>query len=299
MEQWSKLQLDSGVYIMKVHQNEGAALSCWLSDFKVLWNESFATNEQILQRIGDQNPDLIIDGIEERLFETLRNIDMACNTKISATNDGDLMLEATYFMEGGLSIKFHWSLKQCGTESFFNQITKHLVYQIGELEHHNKQLVDTVKSKDNEIQQYKLETGITQLARKAMITETFDQTKCMPPRKLFKCEIDEFEDVIGTLSKNVVNEEAVVSAVVPKSSPRAVRQRNRTQFQKIVRLGVSYNNSDDDDEDGNKDGPVQATPAPSNAQKSIEIDKAAEDESAKAKTVKISPTKRIRRSFNL
>lgn len=304
MKLWSKLELDSGVFIMKFDvkkaENGDDVFNFWLSDFKELWTESFATKEALLNRISNANPDLIVDGIEEILIDALGTTDKKTTQIIKNVKleDGDFQLELKYFMDGGPSMKLPWHLKKCDSQTFFDQFTKHLLHHIGEYEHIVKQLTDMIKKKDDEIQQHKIE-GAKELQRTRFITEKFDETMLASSSKLFTCEMDEFESVVDTLSKNIARVEPIT---VIKTPPKPNLRNNRNQrrpmpFQPIVRQGVNYVDSDDDDEEETNANPNQSVSTASGGPRSNE--KINTNPPTEVEPVKVSSKKRIRRNLNL
>lgn len=298
MERWSKLQHDSSVYIIKSDrkqpENIEPEFNFWLSDFKELWHESFATKDDLFKRIKDANPALIIDGIEDNLIEMLGKLDTKTATisKAEKISDDVFQLEMKFYMDGGVTVKFNWCLNKCNPQAFFEQITKKLLHQIGELELNVKQLIGTVKSKDKEIAEYTAE-GAAPLHRKQFVTQKFDETQFNQPTKLFNCEIDEFEGVIGTLSKIVVTTSTEKNEPTKKTTPTKPKSRftNRPQViqPKFVDPRVAYMNSDEeDDNDADENQPVAM----------VKRDTNTANNNNDQNTKEVSPPKRQRRGFD-
>lgn len=295
MERWSKLQHDSSVYIIKCDRKNSGNIepefNFWLSDFKELWHESFATKDDLFKRITDANPALIIDGIEHNLIEMLGKIDTKTATigKATKISENGFQLEMKFYMDGGVTVKFDWCLEKCNSQAFFEQITKKLLHQIGELELNVKQLIGTVKSKDKEIAEYIAE-GAAPLHRKQFVTQKFDETQITQPTKLFNCEMDEFEGVIGTLSKMVVTTSTEKNEPTKKTTPTKPRPRftNRPKPKFVdphKTLWMNSDEEDDDDADENQYQPVATVKRESNT--------------ANNQTTKeVSPPKRRRRDFD-
>lgn len=272
MERWSKLPNESGVYIIKFDrnsvENSEPLHTIWLSDFKTLWSESFATKEALFKRISDENPTLITDEeMEAKVIAGLGTMDKTTqmNTSINP-NDDEISLQMKYFIKGEISIKFHCSLKKCESHVFFDEITKPMLRQIGQLQDDRQQLIEVIEGKDVEIKMYKLDRT-EPLLRKQFITKEFDKTAFALQSQMFNCEITEFESVIGVLPKNIVTKDSKDESTPVKDhtsnakSPRGGKnRRRRLVYQEVVRPGVTYDNSDGDD-DALK--PVQSEDNPS------------------------------------
>lgn len=273
MERWSKLQTESGLYIMKFSRNNVENLESmytfWLSDFKTLWSESFVTKEALFERISDENPALIIDdGIEDKVMVALGKIDKTTQTTTSINSyDDEIDLKMKYFIDGGITIKFHCLLKKCESSAFYDQITKPMLHHVGELQNDRQQLIEIIQKKDEEIKQYKFDRT-EPLMRKHYITKEFDKTEFSQQSEMFDCEITEFESVIGILPKRIVANNSKEEKTPEKMhnptsnarSPRGGKNRRRLVYQEIVRPGVNYENSDSDD-DADKQNQSGTNPA--------------------------------------
>lgn len=288
MERWTKLQLDGTLYVIKfeqrIEQNSESTFKFWLSDFKTLWSESIASKENLFNRVLEENPTVVIeDSFVNLLLAAIGKVESASYAIIK--NNDEITLQSTHFMEEGNSVKIQWLLKKCDPQEFFDQITKQLLLQIGELQDHKKQLIDIAKRKDIEIKQHKLE-GAPELFRKKLITEEFKESDFSSKSQMFSCDIDEFESLIGPLPKNVAKEEKVKDPTSPVkivtvknlSSPRSKRNPRRLLRPEIIRPGVVYD-SDDDSE------PKMLPAEPEN-----ESNQPFQDNDT------MNPTKRIRRS---
>lgn len=299
MERWSKLQQDSSVYIIKCDrknsENIEPEFNFWLSDFKELWHESFATKDDLFKRIRDANPALILDGIKDDLIEILGKMDTKTVTVGKATqiNDDEFQLEMKFYMDGGVTVKFDWCLEKCNSQAFFEQITKKLLHQIGELELNVKQLIGTVKSKDKEIAEYIAE-GAAPLHRKQFVTQKFDETQFTQPTKLFNCEIDEFESAIGTLSKIMETTSTEKNEPTKKTTPTKPKSRHTNRPQVIKPKFVDphktlwINSDEEDGDDADENQPVAT----------VEQDTNTANSSINQTTKEVSPPKRLRRNFD-
>lgn len=276
MERWSDLQIETGVYIMRLDQpNENSAESTftiWLSDFETLWSETI-TRHDLLKRLSDKNPTLATDDdiINGQFIGELGKISSIKQPAIhrDESNADDVKLQLKYIIFDEAEVEFEWQLKKCGPRDFLEQITKPLLRQAGELQDQKRELCDVATKKDLEIAQYKLELGQVKI-RKRFITEQFDGQKFTLQSQMFNCEIDRFQSVIGLLPKNVVVNEPTVeaenNAVQPtgtnnstertNTSPRGKPNPRRKHFMpKLVRKGVCYEESNTDSDDDDKEKP--------------------------------------------
>ncbi|XP_031624687.1 uncharacterized protein LOC116341647 [Contarinia nasturtii] len=252
MEKWSKLKIGTDQYIAKLNRKDADNLgSCtlWLSDFKTLWSESFTDKFDLIQRLADSNPALNIDDeIGEKLISEIFAFESA---KIDAYTNDDDEIHLQHSLTDEMGCTFQWLLKKRDAQVFFEQITKPLLQQIGEMEDNEKVLIEIINKKDAEINQYKLE-GAPELNRKKYITEKFDDTKYTSPSKVFNCSIDSFEGMISPLSKKIAKREESISPQKPTFVPtnlveaRTGRNRMQTQYRQPTSLDVEYDVSDDD-----------------------------------------------------
>lgn len=287
MEKWSKLQLASGPYIIKFDsatgENDETKYTFWVSDFKTLWTEAIATKEDLLKRISDHNP-AIVEPNDDWLGRLITlfgkpQANVQQNTEIMA--NGDLQLK--YLIDDDI-LKFQWLLTQCDPQMFFDQITKSMLHQIGELFNAKKQLIEIVKKKDDEIRQYKVE-GAPELQRTKFITEPFEESQLTTQAKMFDCEIGEFENIIGRLSSSNVVPSSPLKNIHKSPSTKKGRHRKCQYFKQIVKLGVqSYETTDDED------NPTQSD---------FTLSKAKESEKSRETSVAEPKKKRIRLNIDL
>lgn len=283
MEQWLKLKIGDDLFIAKFEQKSAEILensfTFWLSDFKTLWNEYSITKDSLLQRLAEENPSLEInDEIPKQLMVAVGGLETANAIK---TDDDEVKLQVKLLLDGEVSIDFYWLLKRCEPQVFFEMITKPLLHQVGELQFNKKQLIEIIKKKDAEINQYKLD-GALPLTRTGFITEPFVEEKLVTSPAMFNCAIDDFQNMIGPIFKH---EYKVASTSSKKQTiPRGKRHRVPPVYHEFVKPGRVTYESDDDEEQ-----PNETAIEPS-------IETAAETVTEPTGS---SPPKRIRRTFRL
>lgn len=266
MERWSHFQTETEVFIWRLDQSCDN-FTIWLSDFKALWNET-VTNSDLIKRFSDKNPTLATDDeeIKGQLFGALGIVTSIKDATVrNKPNSDDVELQLKYIIFGDVEVKLEWLLKKCGALEFFDQITKSMLRQLSELQDQKTELCALAKKKDQEIGQYKLELKDKQI-RKRFITERFEEEKFTLQSQMFNCEIDQFQRVIGLLPKKVVSEEEPKvhvecntaeqpikkTSVVKHANARSKRNQIRLKCPELIRPGVRYENSSDDDNDVNK-----------------------------------------------
>lgn len=163
-------------------------ITCWLSDFKAIWMECFETGADMLERVKTTSSWLSVDRDRKIILKTLTAIPtdetFLKNCQIEEDN-GNLKLNLKYHLGIDIPLKFNWRLKKCTEQEFFEQITKRMLWQIGALTHDNEKLIELIKKKDQEIEQYKLE-GAAPLTRKQLVTEPFQLFKDLVSIALFE-----------------------------------------------------------------------------------------------------------------
>lgn len=253
MERWSKLKIGTDVFVGKFDRNNSEAVESftfWLSDFKTLWSECVNSKENLLQRLVDDNPALVInDETPEQLLSALKRVGSAAqmNTGIKP-GEKEFKLKLNLSLGDGIPSQFHWLLKKCEPQMFFDQITKSMLYQIGEY----SKVIDIIKKKDDEIKQRKLE-GAPPLVRTKFETEIFNADEFALRSQMFDCTIDDLESIIGPLFKSEAKQEMIVPknpTVVPN---RSARHRMRLLPQELIKPGVVTYVSDDDEDESASD----------------------------------------------
>lgn len=287
MVRWSNLQTDFGVFIMRLDEqsddNTGeSTFTIWVSDMKFLWNETL-TRQDIFERFAHKNPALSIendDVIQSQLIAALGSLDNAPNVKNpnidnEPQNDDAIEVQVKYHIFDDFEVDFEWRLKKCSPEEFFEQITKPLLRQVGELQDKNKELIGVAKKKDDEIDQYKLEVGQIEI-RKKFVTKKFEEEKFELQTQMFSFGIDRFESLIGQLPKKVAIDEPKASkdesssaaeqpnqstAAVKHKSPKGKRATRKLYCGPVIKPGeIKYeNDSDDDDDNTSKSAPNKRT----------------------------------------
>lgn len=276
MEQWSNLQTESGVYMMRLNKQSGE-YTMWLSDLKILWKET-VTGPDLFERFANKNPEKLAmddDVIKNELISalcTVANVKYS-NVRNKSHNDDDVELQLKYLIFDEKEVEIQWLLKKCGPQEFFDQITKLAFRQIGELQDQKEQLVDIAKKKDDEIDQYKLELGQVSI-RKRFVTNKFEEQMFASRTQMFKCKIDRFESVIGLLPKNVASNESNPkdescnateqsnqnTSVVKHKSPKGKRNQRRPFYAKVVRpkdIKFGEDDGDDDDDDNGSNSAME------------------------------------------
>lgn len=295
MERWSKLKLGANLFLSKFDRKNSETVDSftfWLSDYKTLWSECINSKDNLLQRLADDNPALTItDEIFDQLVGALNPVESTAhaNTDIKP-GDEEIKLQLKLSLGDKIQSQFHWFLKKCDSETFFEQITKSLLYENCEL----KQLIDIVKKKDDEIKQHKLE-GARPLERKRFITDVFNADEFTLQSQVFDCTIDDIERIVGKLPKKPMKNEANEAGNSPKkptviTSYRPGKNRLRLAQQKIVKPGDVKYLSDDDNND-------ESTSIQNIAQVKTEADTEPVENTPRP-TIP-SPKKRIRRDFNI
>lgn len=270
MERWSNLPSQSGVYILRLDQRTDnndtpeSTFTLWLSDFKALWNET-VTSENLFKRFSEKNPTLAQndDVIQTEFITALGSVTNIKHSNIcdeSADNDDDMALQLKYLIFDDVEVEFQWLLKKCGPQEFFDQVTKPLLRQIGELQHQKAQLIDIAKRKDDEIFLYKSGQNVI---HKRFITEKFEEQSFQLKSQMFNCEIDQFQSVIGLLPKNVVSNEPANddssntaeqsiqnTSTMKYTSPKTNRNQRRPFRRPLIRPGQwKYEEDEEDDDD--------------------------------------------------
>lgn len=309
MERWSKLKIGTDLFVAKFDRKTSETeelYTFWLSDFKTLWSESVTGKYNLLQRLADDNPTLSIsDEIWDQLLSALTTVESVTQVnKDIKPGEEEFKLQLQLSFNDGIASQFHWLLKKCDGQVFFDQITKSLLQQMCEL----NQLIDVVKSKDDEIRQHKLE-GARPLERKRFITEVFNADEFKSTLK-FGCAIDEFRAIVGPSPKNDTEKVPKVAIQAsPKKPPnpnnRGARNRLLIRNQTLIKPGnVEYDASDDDDEDEPTSARTEDQVKPEDQIKT-EAETNSEINTEPIPTVRMPtmpipiPKKKIRRNFNL
>lgn len=212
MNSWKKLAIDGDYnFVIKFEKlendNSDAEITCWLSDFKCIWKEGFANETNMLERVKKLNPQFSSDDSKKHFSKIIASIPDAENCRIER-NEMDLKLFMKHYLPGRVPLRFNLSMQQGTSNEFFEQITKRMLWQIGHLHTQNGELIELIKRKDAEIEQYKLE-GAAPLIRKQLITKPFDLSKDSVHIRFFDFDIiDPSSGFVTPMPKQSTSKEA-------------------------------------------------------------------------------------------
>lgn len=229
MNIWKRLTIEPNqAFIIKFETEEAESnveellsnkITCWLSDLKTLWCEHFENGTNMLKRVQTMNPLLFADSGGKSFLKTITSIPddetFTKNCRIEKDEE-NLKLITKYYLADRIPLNFNWCLKKCNKDEFFEQITKQMLWQISTLEQDNNNLIDLIKRKDQEIEQYKLE-GAGTLTRKRLITEPFQLCKDLVNVQLFD------KDIIG------LNSGFVTPPPVPQRKAQVSAENEKTE----------------------------------------------------------------------
>lgn len=185
MSLWKVYTINSVPYIIRFERQKCSSnrLTCWLSDFKSLWKETFENESEALTRANKENPLLATADIIQIILDTVCSLPPISETGDSSTsirnveqNDDAVTFRLKYYLAEGVPFKFFWALRKCPIDVFFEEITRGLLSHIDRLQKEREALEEIIRKKDEEIDQYKLE-GAGPLSRKQLVTERFDPSE--------------------------------------------------------------------------------------------------------------------------
>lgn len=249
MEKWKKLSIGSESYIVKFIKSDAEPIvTCLLSNFKSIWSESITSTSILQKRFTEFNRRLDIE--DDKLLGIITNLPESIqNTKFDAAEDGVRKLSFEYHLSAEIILRHIWFLQKSDEQTFFEQITKPMMNQMLELYDSHTKLIDIVKRKDQEIEQYKLD-GAPPITRQQLVTKPFDIVDAPRNMNMFECPIIEFEREFGfndgltskaidqiDLGKNDGNSSTI--------SNKPSRLKGLTPIKRIQK--IQYDDSDDDD----------------------------------------------------
>lgn len=255
-------------------------ITCWLTDLRVVYSESLSGMVEVMERVKNENPFLLLPSdIEKKVMETISAL-----PKMTATSKADRItftratnrLQLKYLLSESVPLKFHWTLNKCDETAFFEIITVPLLRQLVYVEEKTRNLVDIIKRKDLEIEQYKLD-GALPLTRKQFVTERFDANQMKAQAKpLFDCSVSDLllKNTITTIediepiqlnvssgpraseTSNIDRADDLPPKIFISKRPKANKlRRNRGYDEKYTGpQKVQYANSDDQSDENNGEG---------------------------------------------
>lgn len=313
MDRWLSFQInDSDHFIVKFccnhDDNSKSAATCWLSDFTSLWTESINTKSELLDRFFAENEiiDRSSEGIEKQVLDTIGTLPPDSNKNIELRidnneDDRNIMLKFKYILSE-IPVRFQWKLTKSDSKQFFDVITKSIFQQLFELQNRNEELVQIIKSKNLEIEQYKLD-GAKPLMRKQFITPPFDENDYPQPFQMVDCQNADITHKFGLKRKTTSpqkndeenatqgNENKMIQTAIRITSakPRQNNKRHRgfNIHSAAIPSKFEYQNEKDPnsqpDEDTESEKITQSQPTAQMA----------------SKNAKISEKKGLRRDFNI
>lgn len=300
MDQWLSFQInDSDHFIIKFccnqDDNTESVATCWLSNFTSLWTESITTKSELFDRFFADNEiiDRSSEGIEKQVLDTIGTLppDSRKNIEILVDNndvDQIIMLKFKYILSG-IPVRFHWKLTKSDSKQFFDVITKSIFQQLFELQNRNEELVKIIKSKDLEIEQYKLD-GAKPLMRKQFVTRPFDEHDYPQPFQIIDCQNGDVTHKFGLKRKSTSpqkNEEEnpntqgngneMIQIAVKNTNAKARNnKRNRTIFNIHSAVTSKFEYENEDDPNSQPDQDIESekiTQSQQSAQMASKIDK--------------------------
>ncbi|XP_017889396.1 non-homologous end-joining factor 1-like isoform X2 [Ceratina calcarata] len=161
---WESVKIDSKDYLISVTRNDDT-IKIFLTDLIELWTETL-TNEIVLNKCRKLNPLLNVEALNynEIVLNVLRNIS---NYIVEASVE---LIKLRVPIEGG-SMKFNLSLTKSTSQDFWEIVTKPFCISGMELMRQRTILLDLIKKKDEEIEEYKAQGA--ELIRKNIETKLF------------------------------------------------------------------------------------------------------------------------------
>lgn len=274
---WSKYEQNAEKFFVRItHKRllDGKdERTCWLTDLKSLYSETLSTNADVMERAQNENPLLLVSLLEEKILQTISTppttISTADTEQITFDRDAN-RLQLKYNLSETIALKFYWTLSKCDEIAFFEMITMPLLRQIVHAEEVTRNLVEIVKHKDLEIEQYKLD-GAPPLLRRQFVTERFNANKMKSLTKpLFDCSVSDLlptvtdtmdalvdDDIInlnvssGSRESETSNDAKVTQSDANSFIPARKMKRNRYDEDAKLPLKVEYVDSDDQNDDVN------------------------------------------------
>lgn len=324
---WSKFEQNAEVFIVrfthKRHPDGNDEITCWLSDLKTLYSETLSSMVDIMTRVKNENRLLLASRIEDKILDAILSLPKKTDhTKVDQINftradrSGNHRLQLKYCLSESIPLKFYWTLSKCDENAFYESVTLQLLREIAHMEEKTRDLIEIVKSKDLEIQQYKLD-GAMPLTRQQFVTKAFDsgQTKFRRAKLLFDCNVvdllhSDMVDIVDTVNSNVSAEMSNIGKTddVPAAPTRMTAKRSEARKLRRHRgyteefngpVNVKYVDSDDQCDDVNNDINVNKSDSSnciaSNNTKATVDTKNADGDALPAKAT----TKKIRKKLNL
>lgn len=328
---WSKYEENAEKFFVRItHKRllDGKdQRTCWLTDLKSLYSETLNTSADVMERAQNENPLMLVLKIEEKILQaistppnTIATAEAEQITFDRATN----RIQLKYHLSENIPLKFYWTLSKCDETAFFEMITMPLIRQMIHAEETNRNLIEIVKRKDLEIEQYKLD-GAPPLLRRQFVTEHFNANKMkLLAKPLFGCVSDLLPtttDTMGvivdddTINLNVSSgsresemsndakfTQSGANSFIPNPSKPKKMKRKRYDEEAKLPLKVEYVDSDDQSDDiivsnstvksdcssgNNKDGNSSST--------KTSVDNDSNGSALSTKT----PTKKVRNILNL
>lgn len=223
MDKWKKIQTEIGIFIvrfdLKRKEDSLESLTCWLSDFQHIWRETISNKLDFLNRFQKQNILLKANEIENEICEILLTLPEPKSGSVELAEDQlklikdneSIQLNLKYYLHGKIPLKFDWQLLPMDGVCFYREVTLPMIRQLSELEVIRAKLVETVRKKDIEIEQYKL-SGATPLIRKQCVTETFDENEVKVSNEMFDCSTGDFASLFSILNSSNESTVALVSS---------------------------------------------------------------------------------------
>lgn len=250
MDKWIRLVIDSECFVIKFQKNiasdSNAIVTCWLSNFKLLWTESIASIAILQKRFSELNRQLDID--DDKLFEMITRLPQSIQyTEFQANENGKHKLSFEYHLSKEIKARYCWLLQKSNEQLFFEHITKPMMSQMLELHTSRSQLIDLVQRKDQEIEQYKMDGA--KLTRKQLATKPFESDDVSLKVDMFECSVADFSRECGAIDGDSMLKTESKDNTGIEATPGRIGKKTKT-IKGLVPLKriqpIQYVDSDDD-----------------------------------------------------
>jgi len=200
---WHKLDLAGKLYLFKLTAREGiVGYSCYLTDLVDLYQEQI-DREGFCDKFSRVNSDLELDDIGEGFGEVISIMkaeEKARKVKGEIMPDScDLQVE---WISEGIPYKWIFHLVKGSSSNFHDVVTKSLLDSMAFLVQEKKELVNIIRSKDLELEDY--ENSGAKLTRKALKTTWFRQEEAFNEIKPVQLD-DDIDFMTSPEIQNVMN----------------------------------------------------------------------------------------------
>lgn len=240
LSKWSKIKIDSIDYAIKFVFDTSDRLTCWLSDFSSIWQETIMEYD-IEKRHEECNP-LLKFNDELKMYPMRYPTSPEDAYHLSMVQSVDMLkLSTKHTINDGsddFPLKFYWSLERVSNPDFYETFTKSILADVIKLQKLNESMGENKKRKADDGNLYESieESKESVTEDGALMAPVFSCSNCNEAilGARYNCLDCRDYDVCGNCMTNIQHDHMMVRYAWPEDENRFKRSYKRTRMANLL-----------------------------------------------------------------